>query len=93
MEQVFQGDSPQLELLRRYERAAALASAEPDNAALQRQLLELQQQMDGAYAWQLESEAKTMLTQLGVTDFNQPMEELSGGQRKRVALAGVCAPL
>lgn len=36
--------------------------------------------MDGAYAWQLESEAKTMLTQLGVTDFNQPMEELSGGQ-------------
>lgn len=89
LEQVFQGDSPQLELLRCYERAAALASAEPDNAALQRQMLELQQQMDGAYAWQLESEAKTMLTQLGVTDFNQPMEELSGGQRKRVALAGV----
>ena len=30
-----------------------------------------------------------MLDQLGISDFNQPMAELSGGQRKRVALAGV----
>ena len=45
--------------------------------------------MDSAYAWQLESEAKAVLDQLGISDFNQPMAELSGGQRKRVALAGV----
>lgn len=89
LEQVFQGESPQLELLRRYERAAALSAAQPDDGKLQDRLLELQQQMDSAYAWQLESEAKAMLTQLGITDFNKPMEELSGGQRKRVALAGV----
>ena len=89
LEQVFQGDSPQLELLRRYERAAALAAADPENSALQSRLLELQQQMDSAYAWQLESEAKAVLDQLGISDFNQPMAELSGGQRKRVALAGV----
>ena len=89
LEQVFQGDSPQLELLRRYERAAALAAADPENSALQSRLLELQQQMDSAYAWPLESEAKAVLDQLGISDFNQPMAELSGGQRKRVALAGV----
>ena len=89
LEQVFQGDSPQLELLRRYERAVALAAADPENSALQSRLLELQQQMDSAYAWQLESEAKAVLDQLGISDFNQPMAELSGGQRKRVALAGV----
>ncbi|WP_298565549.1 ABC-F family ATP-binding cassette domain-containing protein [uncultured Phascolarctobacterium sp.] len=89
LEQVFQGDSPQLDLLRRYERAAALAAAEPESSARQRQLLELQQQMDSAYAWQLESEAKAVLDQLGISDFQQPMAELSGGQRKRVALAGV----
>lgn len=89
LEQVFQGDSPQLELLRHYERAAALAAADPENSALQSRLLELQQQMDSAYAWQLESEAKAVLDQLGISDFNQPMAELSGGQRKRVALAGV----
>ena len=81
LEQVFQGDSPQLELLRRYERAAALAAADPENSALQSRLLELQQQMDSAYAWQLESEAKAVLDQLGISDFNQPMAELSGGQR------------
>ena len=39
LEQVFQGDSPQLELLRRYERAAALAAADPENSALQSRLL------------------------------------------------------
>ena len=86
LEQVFQGDSPQLELLRRYERAAALAAADPENSALQSRLLELQQQMDSAYAWQLESEAKAVLDQLGISDFNQPMAELSGG----VVRTGAC---
>ena len=37
----------------------------------------------------LESEAKAMLTRLGVTDFKQKTGELSGGQRKRLALVGV----
>jgi len=45
--------------------------------------------MDNKYAWQLESEAKAVLNQLGITNLGQKMEELSGGQRKRVALAGV----
>lgn len=40
-------------------------------------------------AWTLESDAKTMLNQLKVPDFHQPMKELSGGQKKRVALAQV----
>lgn len=89
LEQVFQGDSPLLELLRRYERAALAAAAAPENTVCQKQLLDLQMQMDGAYAWQLESEAKAILSQLGIKNFNQSMTELSGGQRKRVALAGV----
>ena len=37
----------------------------------------------------MEYEAKTMLTRLGITDFGQKVETLSGGQRKRVALAAV----
>lgn len=40
-------------------------------------------------AWTLESDAKTMLNQLKVPNFDQPMRELSGGQKKRVALAQV----
>ena len=36
--------------------------------------------------WTLEASAKSMLTKLGVTDFGEPLDRLSGGQRKRVAL-------
>ncbi len=39
--------------------------------------------------WELESSAKSMLTQLGVTDFGEKTGHLSGGQRKRLALAAV----
>ena len=37
--------------------------------------------------WDIESQAKSMLNTLEVSDFDQPIEQLSGGQRKRVALA------
>lgn len=89
LEQIFRGDSPLMVLLRQYETAVEAVAAEPENDRLQKQLLELQQEMDNKYAWQLESEAKAVLTQLGITDLQQKMGELSGGQRKRVALAGV----
>lgn len=39
--------------------------------------------------WDIESQAKTMLTKLGFTDFDTKVETLSGGQRKRVALVSV----
>lgn len=89
LEQVFKGDSPLMQLLRAYETAVEQAAAEPESSKAQKQLLALQQQMDDQYAWQLESEAKVVLTQLGITNLQQKMGELSGGQRKRVALAGV----
>lgn len=89
LEQIFKGDSPLMVLLRRYETAVEEAIANPDDTKLQKNLLDLQQDMDNKYAWQLESEAKAVLHQLGITNLQQKMEELSGGQRKRVALAGV----
>lgn len=36
--------------------------------------------------WTLESDAKAMMTRLGIRDFSQPAGQLSGGQRKRLAL-------
>lgn len=39
--------------------------------------------------WNTESEAKTILTKLGISNFDEPIEHLSGGQKKRVALAAV----
>lgn len=41
------------------------------------------------HVWDIESQAKTMLTKLGIFDFDKKAKLLSGGQRKRVALAGV----
>lgn len=89
LEQVFRGESPQLDVVRRYEEAVQQAEAEPENKAARQKLLALQQEMDSKFAWQMESEAKAVLDKLGITDLQQPMKELSGGQRKRVALAGV----
>ncbi len=42
-----------------------------------------------SHVWDLESQAKTILTKLGITDFDARVETLSGGQRKRIALASV----
>ena len=54
---------------------------------LNEKLLNLQEKMDALNLWDLESSAKTVLTKLGIKDFNQKVKELSGGQRKRVSLA------
>lgn len=86
LEEVIQGSSPVMKLIRDYEELVMQAehSAEP---TLQKQLLQLGQKMDEANAWQVESEAKTILTRLGIVDFQVQVGTLSGGQRKRVALA------
>ncbi len=87
LQQVFKGNSPAMQLLRNYEETAALLAKDPNQQDLQKKLLQLGQQMDALDNWQLESEAKTILTKLGIHDFNIPVAKLSGGQRKRVALA------
>lgn len=43
----------------------------------------------GSDNWNIESDAKSMLTKLGVTNFEQSIEQLSGGQKKRLALVAV----
>lgn len=89
MEQIFQGNSPMMVLLRRYKKALQETAARPGDQGVQRRLLAVQQEMDRNFAWQLESEARAVLTRLGITDMDRPVGELSVGQRKRVALAGV----
>lgn len=87
LEQVFRGSSSLMQLLRDYERTLEKLNSDPQNSAYQHKLMDLGQKMDAQNAWQLESEAKSILTKLGITEFETPMENLSGGQRKRVALA------
>lgn len=47
------------------------------------------QEMSADVHWDMEGEAKNMLQTLGITDLGQKIEELSGGQRKRLALAEI----
>ena len=49
----------------------------------------LTSRMDALQAWDRETLAKQILTELNITEFNKPVGQLSGGQRKRVALAKV----
>jgi ATP-binding cassette subfamily F protein uup len=87
LEQVFQGDAPGMDLLRRYERAAAALEQAPSDPQLQRQTAALVEQMDAAGAWALEHEARAVLSSLGLRDLRARTGGLSGGQRKRVAMA------
>ncbi len=91
LQAVLHGHSPVLQVIRDYEQAAAELARQPDKPVLQDRLVWLSGRMDEVNAWSLESEIKTILTQLGITDFLQPVDTLSGGQKKRVALAGVLA--
>ena len=88
LEQVFRGDAPVMKVLRAYERTSAALELSPESVQLQEELIKLSGQMDELDAWQLESEAKAVLMQLGMTAFNQKVGSLSGGQRKKIALAG-----
>lgn len=88
LEQIFKGNSPFMKVLRDYERTMAALEKYPENTVLQEKLLALNEQMDREGAWQLESEAKAILSKFGLLDFEQKVGELSGGQRKKIALAG-----
>lgn len=86
--QVFRGYAPVMQVLRDYEETLEQANANSGDPQWQKKLITVSQRMDEANAWQLESEAKAILTRLGITEFTAAVGDLSGGQRKRIALAG-----
>ncbi len=88
LQQVFTGHSPVMELLREYEYVIKKCQEAPEYKQLEKRLLELMQKMDTMNAWTMESEAKTILSRLGISNYDIDVAELSGGQRKRIAMAG-----
>ena len=66
-------------LIREYETCMASASQEG--------LQDILDRMEQLKAWDYENRAKTILSQLFITEFDKPLSQLSGGQLKRVALA------
>lgn len=84
--EVFKGNQPIMKVLAQYEQALKVSETE-NNKLLQDEVLKLSQEIDRLDGWKIESDAKIVLTKLGITDFSQKIKNLSGGQKKRVALA------
>ncbi len=85
--QLFDSDSPQVRLLRDYEWASQQLHQQSHSTYWQEQLTTLSDHMEHTGGWAAEANVKAILTRLGITDFAAPIASLSGGQRKRVALA------
>ena len=79
LENIFHTNHPVMNVIREYE----MASESEDGEAL----VELFGRMDDLNAWDFEVKVKQILTKLNVHHLEQAVSDLSGGQRKRVALA------
>ncbi len=87
LDALFSKSSATMQLIHDYEAACAAVAHDHSNAKLLTRMTDLAHQLDAAGAWELEANAKAILSQLGITDTEQIVGTLSGGQRKRVALA------
>ena len=89
LEQIFKGDTKEMKILMEYEELLnKINSCNPEEFdSLNNRLIKLQEQIDSLNLWDLESDAKTILTKLGITNYNEKVGNLSGGQKKRIALA------
>ncbi len=87
LDAIFSRSSDALGLIHDYEEACHALAADHDDAAHSKRITELSAKIDAAGAWEIETNAKIILAKLGITEMDDKMGELSGGQRKRVALA------
>ena len=81
LEEALRSENPAMEVIRKFE----VAVKHND----QKELEALTLKMDELNAWDFEVRVKQVLSQLKIEDFDQPVRELSGGQKKRLALANV----
>lgn len=84
LDTVLSSDLRETQLIREYERLLSNYD-ESSQARLEKVMAE----MDALNAWEIESQVKTVLSKLGLTELNKTVAELSGGLRRRVQLAQV----
>ncbi len=88
LEQVFADSGEQMALVREYEELSdKLAHGQGDQNQIMARFSEVSEKMDSTGAWELETNAKIILTELGIEDLSARIGDLSGGYRKRIALA------
>ncbi|GIN92436.1 putative ABC transporter ATP-binding protein YfmR [Siminovitchia terrae] len=87
IEQIYYGEAEIMKAMRQYEQALQKLELEPESERAQEHLFSMQQKMDELEAWDASAQAKTVLSKLGIRHFDQKVSSLSGGQKKRVAIA------
>ncbi|MFY0485505.1 ABC-F family ATP-binding cassette domain-containing protein [Staphylococcus haemolyticus] len=83
---VLSSDTSTLQIIKAYEEAVNAYSQQQDDAHFQK-MMKAQEAMDQNSAWDYNAEIKTILSKLGINDTTKQVNELSGGQQKRVVLA------
>lgn len=86
LETIFASSSGVMKTIQDYETACHDLAVEYSAERLEK-VSKLQHELEINGGWEIETNAKTVLTRLGITDASLKMKMLSGGQRKRVALA------
>ncbi len=87
IQQVFKSQDPVLQLVYQFHLTTSALAENNNDSVIQKKLADLSHQMELEGGWEIEANAKGVLTKLGVTNFSTPVGQLSGGQRKRVAMA------
>jgi len=81
IEEIFESENENLKTVKRFELAVAKNN--------QKEIAEISAKMDELNTWDIEVEIKQILTELKITQLEQKVSELSGGQQKRLALAKI----
>lgn len=89
MEAIFTGDNPLFKVIAAYEKALTALSLDGNSTKAQAAYTKAEAAMNQGDAWNVDTQIKSILSQLKLTDLNQRISELSGGQQKRVGLAQV----
>ncbi|MFZ1701921.1 MAG: ABC-F family ATP-binding cassette domain-containing protein [Pyrinomonadaceae bacterium] len=87
LETIFASSSGIMQTIRDYEAVCHDVAAGDHNAATLERMSDLQHELEMNGGWEIETNARAVLTKLEITDTTAKMGTLSGGQRKRVALA------
>src|SRR5687768_3976229 len=87
LETIFASSSGVMQLIRDYEDVCHDVAAGKHDAATLQRMSDLQHELEEGGGWEIETNARAVLTRLDIPDTSAKMGELSGGQRKRVALA------
>ncbi|GEP79207.1 ABC transporter ATP-binding protein [Staphylococcus carnosus] len=86
LDEVLSADTTAVKIIKNYETAVQKYSETQSDADFQK-MMNAQEAMDQAEAWDYSAEVKTILSKLGINDTAQSVKALSGGQQKRVVLA------